>query len=636
MFYYAVLNENNFVVELVASETEISDSTYISITEDQYTNGDLLWLYYSQGQFIVCDNFIGSSDWIIYKNTDRPITPKFDEIDAQIAEKADSDHNHDGDYAALNHTHTEYAAGTHNHDDLYAAKTHEMNTNTHVTATEKTEWNSKAAGNHNHDASYATINHAHTDYSGINHTHTSASGTAAGFISAADKSKLDGIDAGANLYTHPDTHPASMITGLPTSLPANGGNADTVDNCHASDFASATHDHDSDYAALGHNHSGTYAAASHTHTEYSSTSHSHSTATTAAAGFMSGTDKAKLNGIAANANNYSHPASHPASMITETDGLKIMTAAERTKLSGIAENANNYTHPASHAASMITGLASVATSGSYTDLTNKPSTFTPAAHTHAQSEITGLETELSGKASANHTHTLDGVVGLLDLLLTSSTGAVKETVAGDFLATVKAKPMGIYTFYTMGGSTATATNVPRTSESWRYVVHKTANAFGWVLAFGSTGSVFTNYLDNGTWQGWKAIYDASPEPLWAPSNGTGGYYMTDGHTVTPTKKLSECRNGWLLMWSDYNSDEGKAYDYDWHCSMIPKIRPSGETWAGHSWLFDIPAGMQTVSPYTTETRKFKWLYVYDNKLGGTAANNQNGRNDIVLRAVYEW
>lgn len=33
------------------------------------------------------------------------------------------------------------------------------------------------------------------------------------------------------------THTASQITGLPTSLPANGGNADTVDGKHASDFA---------------------------------------------------------------------------------------------------------------------------------------------------------------------------------------------------------------------------------------------------------------------------------------------------------------------------------------------------------------------------------------------------------------
>lgn len=44
----------------------------------------------------------------------------------------------------------------------------------------------------------------------------------------AEKTKLFGISTGANNYTHPSTHPASMITGLPTSLPANGGNADTV------------------------------------------------------------------------------------------------------------------------------------------------------------------------------------------------------------------------------------------------------------------------------------------------------------------------------------------------------------------------------------------------------------------------
>ncbi|MCT4593598.1 MAG: hypothetical protein N4A57_04910 [Anaeromicrobium sp.] len=66
-----------------------------------------------------------------------------------------------------------------------------------------------------------------------------------------EKSKLSGIENGANRYTHPSNHPASMITGLhnvaksgdyrqlknkPTSLPANGGNADKVDGLHASSF----------------------------------------------------------------------------------------------------------------------------------------------------------------------------------------------------------------------------------------------------------------------------------------------------------------------------------------------------------------------------------------------------------------
>lgn len=48
------------------------------------------------------------------------------------------------------------------------------------------------------------------------------------------------------------------------------------------------------------------------------------------------------------------------------------TTAEKNKLAGIAEGANKYTHPDTHPASMITGLSKVATSGSYNDLTDKP------------------------------------------------------------------------------------------------------------------------------------------------------------------------------------------------------------------------------------------------------------------------
>ena len=48
------------------------------------------------------------------------------------------------------------------------------------------------------------------------------------------------------------------------------------------------------------------------------------------------------------------------------------TTTEKNKLAGIASGANAYTHPISHPANMIEGLAKVATSGSYNDLTDKP------------------------------------------------------------------------------------------------------------------------------------------------------------------------------------------------------------------------------------------------------------------------
>ena len=44
----------------------------------------------------------------------------------------------------------------------------------------------------------------------------------------------------------------------------------------------------------------------------------------------------------------------------------------KKKLDSVAWNANNYVHPPTHPASMITGLARVATSGDYNHLINRP------------------------------------------------------------------------------------------------------------------------------------------------------------------------------------------------------------------------------------------------------------------------
>jgi len=48
-------------------------------------------------------------------------------------------------------------------------------------------------------------------------------------------------------------------------------------------------------------------------------------------------------------------------------------------------------------ASKITGLATVATSGNYNDLSNKPTSLPPSAHTHAISDVTNLSFELGTK-----------------------------------------------------------------------------------------------------------------------------------------------------------------------------------------------------------------------------------------------
>lgn len=56
------------------------------------------------------------------------------------------------------------------------------------------------------------LNEAITKKADKDHRHNNATASADGFMSKEDKIKLDGIEKGANKYTHPATHPASMIT----------------------------------------------------------------------------------------------------------------------------------------------------------------------------------------------------------------------------------------------------------------------------------------------------------------------------------------------------------------------------------------------------------------------------------------
>ena len=86
---------------------------------------------------------------------------------------------------------------------------------------------------------------------------------------------------------------------------------------------------------------------------------------------------------------YTPPASDTVYNNATTSTAGLMSASDKSKLNSIAANANNYTHPSTHPASMITGLASVATSGSYNDLTDKPTI--PASST-VDSELSSTST----------------------------------------------------------------------------------------------------------------------------------------------------------------------------------------------------------------------------------------------------
>jgi hypothetical protein len=260
------------------------------------------------------------------------------------------------------------------------------------------------------------------------------------------------------------------------------------------------------------------------------------------------------------------------------------------------------------------------------------------SHNHIISNIDNLQSALDGKSATSHTHTADNLVQWADALFgTNSLGGVEYSYGSNsgknVLTEISNMPQGLHTVYAISGTTGN----PKTNESFRFFIHKTSGTIGWILAWDAQGSLFTNYQSAaGTFKGWKCVYDANPSALW-----TGGYYMssTDGNpqTVKPSKKLSECRNGWVLVWSDYDPDTSAKNNTDIHHDYVFKKNCAGANWSGQCMLCDIPRYMgSNAQDVDTERRILKAIYIHDDRIEGSYQGSYDERNDVVLRAIYEF
>jgi hypothetical protein len=207
-------------------------------------------------------------------------------------------------------------------------------------------------------------------------------GLSANDYTTAEKTKLAGIAAGANNYTHPATHPPAII-------------AQDASSRFVSDAEKEAWNAKAETAA----------------------------ATVEADGLMSASDKTKLEGISAGANNYSHPATHPPSIIVQDSGNRfvtdtekaawnakasttaatasvngLMSAADKSKLDGISAGANNYSHPATHPPSIIVQ-----------DPGNRFVTDTEKAIWNAKASMTAATTSINGLMSAADKSKLEGI-----------------------------------------------------------------------------------------------------------------------------------------------------------------------------------------------------------------------------------
>jgi hypothetical protein len=208
--------------------------------------------------------------------------------------------------------------------------------------------------------------------------------------------------------------------------------------------------------------------------------------------------------------------------------------------------------------------------------------------------------------------------------ITADNGGVKLDIAssGDLLQAVLDAGVGLHTFYAAGG----AKNLPPDGISVRGFAHVTSSNFGYILTIDYRNQVHTNYI-NGQygWLGWQELTSTKQDTLW-----TGASYMHENQIITPTKKLSECRNGWILEWSDYVPGTG-AKDYDYFYSYVPKWVVKG------LWVyFDMPTFMNRTDGLKMTAKLLKFTdSAFNGHLDNGAPMPLNSE-DVVLRRVLEW
>lgn len=211
--------------------------------------------------------------------------------------------------------------------------------------------------------------------------------------------------------------------------------------------------------------------------------------------------------------------------------------------------------------------------------------------------------------------------------VTTDTGAAKLNIndaTKDLLQELFRTNVGFQTFYAVAGTK----NSPLGSGSIRGIFHQTSPGHGWVMAIDYVNNLYTNYVAANVWTGWKkynAVSDGQ-ETLW-----TGSAYMGASSTVTPTKKISDCRNGWVLIWSDYDPDVG-ARNWDFQTTTILKEQVA--KYPGASMT--IPIAFYHDS--TTVGITAKTLYIHNDKIVGHIANDSAANNtiDVCLRNVIEF
>ena len=290
------------------------------------------------------------------------------------------------------------------------------------------------------------------------------------------------------------THTKNQITDFPASLPADGGNADTVDGKHAADLQN--------YNNLT-NKPSSFPPSGHTHTKSQITDFPESLP---AAGGDADTVDGKHAAELQNYNNLTNkPSTFPPSSHNHTKAQITDFPASLPANGGNADTVDG-----KHAADLQ----------NYNNLTNKPSSFPPSGHTHPKSQITDFPSSLpanGGTASYSNYLNANNIA--------ANTNLNNLTTPGFYYCSANA-------------TVATLTNSP-TTNAFFLIVGKHAGVYQEIVEY-VTGNPkrFMRNQYSGTWGSWYRIFTTGNVPTYAEVGAAPSTHYHDDRYYTESEITS--------------------------------------------------------------------------------------------------
>lgn len=123
------------------------------------------------------------------------------------------------------------------------------------------------------------------------------------------------------------------------------------------------------------------------------------------------------------------------------------------------------------------------------------------------------------------------------------------------------------------------------------------------------GEIWERSYYQDSWGSWYRIHSGRGKVLW-----TGGYYMTATHTIALSERVSQQKNGIVLVFSRYSG--GEAQNYHWNEFFVSKEWVRRHPGTGHSFMMTNDGLFSLMAS--------KYLYIHDDKIGGNDVNGQSG------------